>query len=96
MEEVLEGLYPSRRGRPSYPPLVMFKTLLLQQWYGLSDPGLEAAIGDQISFQQVWGLSFLDPVPAKTTICKFWDLLGHKQLSEKLFGMGESSRTPED
>ena len=87
MEELLEGLYPSRRGRPSYPPLTILKALLLQQWYGLSDPGLEEAIGDRISFQQFLGLSFRDPVPDETTICKFRSLLARKGLSEKLFGL---------
>lgn len=87
MEALLEGLYPSRRGRPSYPPLIMFKALLLQQWYGLSDPGLEEAIADRISFQQFLGLSFRDPVPDETTICKFRGLLGRKGLSEKLFAL---------
>ena len=28
----------SREGRHSYPPAVLFKVLLLQQWYGFSDP----------------------------------------------------------
>ena len=32
---------PGETGRPPYEPLAMFKALLLQQWYGLSDPGLE-------------------------------------------------------
>lgn len=87
MEQLLEGLYTSRRGRPSYPPLVMFKALLLQQWYGLSDPGLEEAIGDRISFQQFLGLSFEDSVPDETTICKFRGMLARKGLSEKLFDL---------
>jgi transposase, IS5 family len=39
-EKVLAPLYHPKLGRPSHPPLVMFKALLLQQWYGLSDPGL--------------------------------------------------------
>ena len=43
-EKVLEPLYHPKLGRPSHPPLVMFKALLLQQWYGLSDPGLEEAL----------------------------------------------------
>ncbi len=30
----------SADGRPAYPALPMFKLLLLQRWYGLSDPGL--------------------------------------------------------
>jgi transposase, IS5 family len=70
-EALLQGLYPSRRGRPSYPPLVLFKALLLQQWYGLSDPGLEEAIRDRLSFQRFLGVSSQDPVPDETTICRF-------------------------
>ena len=35
---VVAGIYASREGRPSYPPLTMVKVLLLEQWYNLSDP----------------------------------------------------------
>ena len=35
--------YASREGRRAYPLLTYVKLLLLQQWYGLSDEGLEAA-----------------------------------------------------
>ncbi|WP_198470150.1 transposase [Acetomicrobium sp. S15 = DSM 107314] len=31
-----------------YPPLVMFKALLLQQWFNLSDRGLAEAIADRL------------------------------------------------
>ena len=34
-EKLLDPLYHPTPGRPGYPPLVMFKALLLQQWYGL-------------------------------------------------------------
>ena len=44
-------LYHPTLGRPSHPPLMMFKALLLQQWYGLADPGLEEAICDRLSFR---------------------------------------------
>jgi IS5 family transposase len=87
IEQMLEELYASRRGRPSYPPLIMFKALLLERWYGLSDPGLEEAISDRISFQQFLGLFFEDPVPDETTICKFRGMLAQKGLSEKLFDL---------
>jgi hypothetical protein len=40
----------AKKGEPSYPPLVMFKVLLLQRWYGLSDPAMEAALCDRLSF----------------------------------------------
>ena len=59
----LSGIYSSGTGRPSYPLLVLFKTLLLQQWYGLSDPGMEEALSDRISFRRFVGLSLSDPVP---------------------------------
>lgn len=49
-QEAMQELYHPRCGRPGYPPLVLFKALLLQRWYNLSDPGLEEAIRDRLSF----------------------------------------------
>jgi IS5 family transposase len=37
-------------GNPAYPPLAMFKILLLQRWYNLRDPGVEQALLDRLSF----------------------------------------------
>ena len=39
-------------GRPGYPPLLLFKALLLQALYGLSDPALEEALVDRLSFRR--------------------------------------------
>jgi IS5 family transposase len=86
---LLQELYPSHRGRPSYPPVVLFKALLLQQWYGLSDPGLEEAIRDRLSFQRFLGLSLHDPVPDETTICRFRGLLAKKAMGERLLALLE-------
>jgi IS5 family transposase len=44
----------SADGRPAYPPLPMFKLLLLQRWNGLSDPQAEAALKDRISVYPVY------------------------------------------
>ena len=44
-------------GAPSYPPLLLFKILLLETWYGLSDREVEELINDSIS----WG-DFLYPI----------------------------------
>ena len=60
IEKRLEPLYDPSNGRPSYPPLMMFKALLLQQWFGLSDRGLVEAIADRLSFQSFLGLSLTD------------------------------------
>ncbi len=84
-EEPLESLYHPDQGRPSHPPLMMFKALLLQQWYALSDPGLEEAICDRLSFQRFLGLSLSDPVPDETRICRFRNLLAERNLGERLF-----------
>jgi len=84
-EKLMEPLYHPTQGRPSHPPLVMFKALLLQQWYGLSDPGLEEAICDRLSFQRFLGLSLTDPVPDETRICRFRNMLAEENLGERLF-----------
>jgi IS5 family transposase len=73
-------------GRPAYPPLPMFKMLLLQRWYNLSDPGLEAAMCDRISFIRFAGLSFESSVPDETTICRFRNELLATGLHHKLLG----------
>lgn len=70
-EKELAGVYNSGVGRPSYPQLALFKTLLLQQWYALSDPAMEEALADRISFRRFTGLSLHDNVPDHSTICRF-------------------------
>lgn len=42
MERLLAPLR-APTGQPGYPPLALFRALLLAQWYQLSDPGIEAA-----------------------------------------------------
>ena len=54
--KLLDRIYGSDEGRPSYPLLTYVKLLLLQQWYGLSDPGLEEAVDDRLSFRRFAGL----------------------------------------
>ena len=74
-ERLLADLHPSRRGEPSYPPLMMFKVLLLQRWYQLSDPEMEEALYDRLSFQRFAGLALADDTPDHSTIFRFRDQL---------------------
>ena len=78
IEQQLEGIYSSSTGRPSYPLLTLFKAMLLQQWYGLSDPRTEEAITDSISFRRFVGLSLADPVPDHSTLSRFRGELGNR------------------
>src|SRR5512134_3170343 len=58
-------------GRPPYPPLAMLKALYLQALYDLSDPGLEEALLDRLSFRRFCGFGADQPTPDETTICRF-------------------------
>jgi transposase, IS5 family len=83
-EALLNGLHAAPRGEAAYPPLVMFKVLLLQRWYGLSDPAMEAALSDRLSFMRFAGLSLEDRTPDHSTIWRFRELLGRAGLVERL------------
>ena len=72
-------------GRPAYAPLLMFKALLLQSLYGLSDMELEEALADRLSFRRFVGLGLEETVPDHTTLNRFRNLLIEEKLLEKLF-----------
>lgn len=84
-EKVLAPVRDGGAGRPPYPPLTMFKVLLLQSLYGLSDAETEDALSDRLSFRRFAGLAITDEVPDHTTICRFRNLLIERGLLEKLF-----------
>src|SRR4051795_11619065 len=67
LEVIVEGVYASREGGLAYPLLTYVKLLLLQQRYGLSDEGLEAAVDDRLSFRRFAGLTLSGSGPACPT-----------------------------
>ena len=73
-------------GRPGYPVLVLFRALLLQSLYGLSERELEEALGDRLSFKRFVGLSLEDAAPDHTVLNRFRNQLIEQELLEKLFG----------
>jgi IS5 family transposase len=81
---LLGEIYAAPVGRPSYGPLVLLRCLLLQQWYRLSDPGLEEALADRLSFRRFVGLALADPVPDHSTLSRFRSELVRRGLSERL------------
>ena len=72
-------------GRAAWPVMVMFKALLLQSLYGLSDRELELAISDRLSFRRFVGLSYDDAVPDHSSLNRFRNLLMAEGLLEALF-----------
>jgi IS5 family transposase len=88
IEKALRKKYTKKAsadGRPAYPPLPMFKLLLLQRWYGLSDPGTEEALKDRISFIRFTGFSLQSILPDHSTICRFRNTLLAESIYETLF-----------
>ena len=82
---VLMGrLHSSSDGAPAYPPLTMFKIVLLQQWYGLSDPGAEEAVRDRLSFRRFCGIPLDQETPDHSSIWRFRQRIEKLGLSEKL------------
>ena len=84
-EKVMGHLRDDGPGRPGYPVLVLFRALLLQSLYGLSDRELEDGIGDRLSFRRFVGLSLEEAVPDHTVLNRFRNLLVSERLLEKLF-----------
>ena len=81
----LNIIYASSAGRPSYPLLLLFKALLLQAWYSLSDYELEAALDDRFSFRRFIKLSVSDKAPDHSTFSRFRDQLIVHGVHDQLF-----------
>jgi len=60
-------------GRPNIDPVIMVKMLVLQGWYGLSDPELERQVNDRISFMHFLG--YPDSLPDYSTVWRFRERL---------------------
>ncbi len=94
IESLLLRKYPvgkSFEGNDAYPPLLLMKCLLLQQWFKIdSDPELETQINDRISFKKFLGLSFDDAAPDHSTFSRFrgrfskndMHMINHELLSQ--------------
>jgi transposase, IS5 family len=66
-----EKVRPGETGRPPYPALAMLKAMYLAGLYDLSDPGLEEALIDRVSFRLFCGFSLEERTPDETTILRF-------------------------
>lgn len=80
IQKPLSSLYQGKRGAPSYPPLMLFKILILQAWYGLSDPAMEKQLARDLMFRRFIDLSLSEAVPDHSTIWRFRQLLQEQQL----------------
>ena len=70
-------------GRPHTDELVVVRALLLQGWYGLSDPELEFQINDRLSFRNFLG--FPETVPDFSTVWKIRERLQKEGIDKKIW-----------
>lgn len=70
-------------GRPHTDELIIVRSMLLQGWYGLSDPELEFQCHDRLSFRNFLG--FPEIIPDFTTIWKIRDKLKEKGIDSEIW-----------
>lgn len=75
----------SKGGRPAYDAVLMFKVLILQSLYNLSDDQTEFQIKDCLSFMRFLGLQLWSQVPDAKTVWLYRERLKNKGLDKKLF-----------
>ena len=85
LAKVHEKNRKSAAGAKPWDVVRMFKVLILQQTYNLSDEQIEYQIRDRLSFMRFLGLRMEDKVPDAKTVWLFREHLAEHKLTEKLF-----------
>ena len=85
--KIVEEHYPKAgNGRQPMPLERMLPIYFLQQWYGLSDPGMEDALYDSEAMRRFARIDLAaDAIPDETTILNFRHLLERHRLTERIF-----------
>ena len=84
IESQMNTINNNPMGEKAWPPLVMFKILLLQSFYNLSDPACEKQLARDLLFRRFVNLSLTDPVPDHSTIWRFRNTLNKNGILQKL------------
>jgi IS5 family transposase len=90
VEVVRDKERKSNAGRKPFDVVLMFKVLILQSLYNLSDEQTEFQIRDRLSFMRFLDLSLGDDVPDAKTIWLFREQLSEAGVIEKAFDQFEA------
>ncbi|ACI50446.1 transposase IS4 family protein [Gluconacetobacter diazotrophicus PA1 5] len=82
---LLVQVYPAPKGEAAWPPLTMFRAMLLAVWHDLSDVRLAEALDDRASFRRFCGFSAQEPTPERTAFVRFRRELAARSLDRALF-----------
>lgn len=84
--ELIAPFYPEgRTGRPPFALETMLRTHFLQQWFTLSDPGMEEAFFDTPLYREFAKLEEFGRMPDETTILRFRRRLEKHKLAQQIF-----------
>jgi hypothetical protein len=86
LEALVEPHYPKAgNGRRPVGLGIMLRTYFVQQWFNLSDPGVEEALYDFTSLRRFVGVDLgVAPAPDETSVCRFRHLLEKHELGEAM------------
>lgn len=87
INKVFEKEPKGKGGRPPYDYVMMFKILILQRYYNISDEQVEYQILDRLSFMRFLGLYLCDNVPDCNTVWFFRENLSKSGVIERLFAL---------
>jgi len=73
------------KGEPGWPPLALFRALLLATWHDLSDVRLAEALDDRASFRRFCGFAAHEATPERTAFVRFRRELVRRGLDRQLF-----------
>lgn len=85
LDENLKKQPKGAGGRPPYDYVLMFKIIILQRIYNLSDDQMEYQLNDRISFMRFLGLNISSNIPDAKTIWLFKDTLSKTNTMDELF-----------
>lgn len=85
LDRLLAGISASAKGEPGWPPLSLFRALLLATWHDLSDVRLAEALDDRTSFRRFCGFAAHELTPERTAFVRFRAELVRRGLDRALF-----------
>ena len=81
----LAGISAAAKGELGWPPLALFRGLLLATWHDLSDVKLAEALDDRAGFRRFCGFAAHEPTPERTAFVRFRRELVRRGLDRALF-----------
>ena len=85
IDRALAGISAAAKGERGWPPLALFRALLLATWHDLSDVRLAEALDDRASFRRFCGFASHEATPERTTFVRFRAELVRRGLDRILF-----------